>query len=99
MNPTSILHVITVMKDNAFYVRGTKLVKLKVSHTRKQFIFCKENFLNIEEVCTEEVSVHGVVNKQSLVGGQRLKKCNCLKSSIPKMCLYKSVKLILHNSK
>ena len=46
-----------------------------------------KNFLSIEEVGTEEISVREVVNKLSLVGGQGFRKCNCSKKCTTKMCL------------
>jgi len=46
------------------------LGKLKALYTRKQFTLCKETFLSIEEVVTEEISAREVVNKLSSVGGQ-----------------------------
>jgi len=63
MDPRSIIAVITGIKDEEFYELATKLGKLKALYTRNQFTLCKENFLNIEEVGTEEISVREVVNK------------------------------------
>ena len=40
----------------------------------------QRQFFSIEEVGTEEISVREVVNKLSLVGGQKFTKCNCSKS-------------------
>lgn len=100
MDPKSIA-VITDIKDDEFYVFGTKFGKFKSLYTRNQFTFCKENFLNIEEVGTEEISVREVVKKLSLVGGQGLRKCNCSKKCTTK-CLCKSADLLCnskcHNS-
>jgi len=62
------------------------LGKLKALYTRNQLTLCKENFLSIEEVGTEEISVREVVNKLSLVSGQRFRKCNCPKS-VPRRCV------------
>lgn len=61
MDPKSVIAVITDIKDDDFYVLGTKFGKFKSLYTRNQFTFCKENFLNIEEVGTEEISVREVV--------------------------------------
>ena len=63
MDPRSIIAVITDIKEEEFYELATKLGKLKASYTRNQFTLCKENFLSIEEVGTEEISVGEVVNK------------------------------------
>ena len=63
MDPRSIIAVITYIKDEEFYELATKLGKLRQLYTRNQFTLCKENFLSIEEVCTEEISVREVVNK------------------------------------
>jgi hypothetical protein len=57
MDPKSIIAVITDIKDEEFYERGTKLGKLKALYTRNQFTLCKENFLITEEVGKEEISV------------------------------------------
>ena len=70
MDPRSIIAVITDIKEEEFYELGIKLGKLKALYTRNQFNLCKDNFLSIEEVGTEEISVREVVNKLSLVGGQ-----------------------------
>jgi len=60
------------------------------------------NFLNIEEVGTEEISVREVVNKLSLVGEQGFKKRICSKKYTTKMCFCKSANLLCnskcHNS-
>ena len=77
MDPRSIIAVITDIKDEEFYELATKLAKLKALYTRNESTLCKENFLSIEEVGTEEISVREVVNKLSLVGGQGFRKCNC----------------------
>jgi len=61
MDPRSIIAVITDIKDEEFYELGTKLGKLKALYTRNQFTLCKDNFLSIEEVSTEEISVHEVL--------------------------------------
>jgi len=102
MDPRSIIAVITDIKDEEFYELGTKLGKLKALYTRNQFTLCKENFLSIEEVGTEEISVREVVNKLSLVGGQGFRKCNCSKKCTTKLCLCKSANLLCnskcHNS-
>jgi len=90
MSPRSIIAVITDIKDEEFYELATKLDKLKVLYTRNQFTLCKEKFLSIEEVGTEEISACEVVNKLSLVGGQGFRKCNCSKKCTTKMCLGKS---------
>jgi hypothetical protein len=63
MDPKSIIAVITDIKDEEFYDLVTKLGKLKALYTRNQFSLCKENFLSIEEVGTEEISVREVENK------------------------------------
>jgi len=63
MDPRSIIAVITGIKDEKFYELATKLGKLKALSTRNQFTLYKENFLSIEEVGTEEISVREVVNK------------------------------------
>ena len=90
------------IKDEEFYELGIKLGKLKALYTRNQFTLCKENFLSIEEVGIEEISVREVVNKLSLVGGQGFRKCNCSKRCTTKMCLCKSANLLCnskcHNS-
>jgi len=102
MDPRSIIAVITDIKDEEFYELGTKLGKLKALYTRNQLTSCKENFLSIEEVGTEEINVREVINKPSLVGGQGFRKCNCSKKCTTKMCLCKSAKLLCnskcHNS-
>jgi len=102
MDPRSIIAVITDIKDEEFYELGTKLGKLKALYTRNQFTLCKENFLSIEEVGTEEISIREVVNKLSLVGGQGFRKCNCSKKCTTKMCFCKSANLLCnskcHNS-
>ena len=46
----------------------------------------RSQFLSIEEVGTEEISVREVVNKLSLVGGQGFRRCNCSKS-VPRRCV------------
>jgi len=63
MDPRSIIAVITDIKDEEFCELATKFGKLKALYTRNQFTSCKENFLSIEEVGTEEISVREVVNK------------------------------------
>jgi len=63
MDPRSIIAVITDIKGEEVYELATKLGKLKASYIRYQFTLCKENFLSIEEVGTEEISVREVVNK------------------------------------
>ena len=102
MDPRSIIAAITKDKDEEFYKIGTKLGKLKALYTRNQFTLCKDNFLNIEEFRTEEISVREVVNKLSLVGGQGFRKCNCSKKCTTKTCLCKSASLLCnskcHNS-
>ena len=102
MSPRSIIAVITDIKDEEFYELATKLDKLKVLYTRNQFTLCKEKFLSIEEVGTEEISACEVVNKLSLVGGQGFRKCSCSKKCTTKMCLCKSANLLCnskyHNS-
>ena len=102
MDPRSIIAVITDIKDKESYELGTKLGKLKALYTRNQFTLCKENFLSIEEVGTEEISVREVVNNLSLVGGQGFRKCNCSKKCTTKLCLRKSANLLCnskcHNS-
>jgi hypothetical protein len=102
MDPKSLIVVITDTKDGEFYELATKLGKLKALYTRNQFNLCKENFLSIEEVGKEEISVREVVKTLSLVGGQGFKKCNCSKKCTAKMCLCKSANLLCnskcHNS-
>ena len=102
MDPRSVIAVITDIKDEQFYELGTKLGKLKALYTRNQFTLCKENFLTIEEVGTEEISVREVVHKLSLVGGQGFRKCNCSKKCTTKMYLCKSTNQLCnskcHNS-
>jgi len=44
MDPSSIIAVITDIKDEEFYELGTKLGKLKASYTRNQFTLSKEFF-------------------------------------------------------
>jgi len=90
MNPRSIIAVIADIQDEEFYELATKLGKLKALFTRNQFTLYKENFLSIKEVGTEERSVHEVVNKLSLVGGQGFRKCICSIKCTTKMCLCKS---------
>jgi len=63
MDPRSITAVITDIKEEEFYELATKLCELKALYTRNQFTLCNENFLSIEEVGTEEISVREVVNK------------------------------------
>jgi len=63
MDPRSIIAFITDIKDEEFYELATKLGKLKVLYTSNKFTLRKENFLSIEEVGTEEISVREVVNK------------------------------------
>jgi hypothetical protein len=63
MDPRSIIAVITDIKDEEFYELATTLGKLKALYTRNHFTLCKENFLSIEEVGTEEISVGEVVNR------------------------------------
>jgi len=63
MDPRTIIAVIIDIKDEEVYELATKLGKLKASYTRNQFTLCKENFLSIEEVGTEEISAREVVNK------------------------------------
>jgi hypothetical protein len=70
MDPKSIIAVITDIKVEEFYELGTKLGKLKALCTRNQCTLCKENFLSIEEVGKEEISVREVVKKLSLIGGK-----------------------------
>ena len=100
--PRPILAVITDIKGEEFYEFATELGKLKALYTRNQFTLRKENFLSIEEVGTEEISVREVVNKLSLVGGQGFRKCNCSKKCTTKVCLCKSANLLCnskcHNS-
>ena len=102
MDPRSIIAVITDIKEEEFYELATNLCKLKALYTGNQWALCKENFLSIEEVGTEEISVHEVVNNLSLVGGQGFRKCNCSKKCTTKICLCKSAKLLCnskcHNS-
>ena len=102
MDPRSILTVITDIKDEEIYELGTKLGKLKSLYTRNQFTLCKEHFLSIEVVGTEEISIRELVNKLSLVGGQGFRKCNCSKKCTTKLCLCKSAKVLCnpkcHNS-
>jgi hypothetical protein len=73
----SIIAVITDIKHEDFYELGTKLGKPKALYTRNQFTICKENFLSIEEVGTEEINLCEVVRKLSSVGGQGFRKCYC----------------------
>ena len=61
--PRPILAVITDIKGEEFYEFATELGKLKALYTRNQFTLRKENFLSIEEVGMEEISVGEVVNK------------------------------------
>jgi len=102
MGPRSIIAIITDIKDEEFYELATKLGKLKALYTRNQFTLCKENFLSIEEVAIEEISVREMVNRLSLFGGQGFRKCNCSKKCTTKMCLCKSANLLCnskyHNS-
>ena len=93
MDPRSIIAVITDIKDEEYYELGTKLGKLKELYARNQYTLCKENFLSIEEVGTEEIIVREV-NKLSLVGGQGFRKCNCSKKCTTKLCLCKSANLL-----
>jgi hypothetical protein len=97
MDPRSIIAVITDIKDEEFHELTTKLGKLKALYTRNQFTLCKETFLSIEEVGTEEISIREVVNKLSLVGVQGFRKCNCSKRCTTKMCLCKSANLLCHS--
>jgi len=97
MDPRSIIAVITDIKEEEFYELATNLGKLKALYTGNQWALCKENFLSIEEVRTEEISVHEVVNKFSLVGGQGFRKCNCSKKCTTKMCLCKSANLLCNS--
>ena len=97
MDPRSITAVITDIKDEEFYELATKLGKLKALYTRNQFTLCKENFLSHEVVGTEEISVHEVVNKFSLVGGQGFRKCSCSKKCTTKTCLCKSANLLCNS--
>ena len=97
MDPSSIIAIITDIKDEEFYKFGTKLGKLNALYTRNQFILFKKKFLSIEEVGTEEISVREVVNKLSFVGGQGFRKCNCSKTCTTKMCLCKSIYFVTQN--
>jgi hypothetical protein len=101
-DPKSKLAVFTDIKEEVFYEFGTRLGKLKAMYTRNQYTLCKENFLIVEEVEKEEISVHEVVKELSLVGGQGFKKCSCSKKCTTKMCLCKSANLLCnskcHNS-
>jgi hypothetical protein len=63
VDPRLIIAVITDIKDEEFYELVTELGKLKALYTRNQFTLCKENFLSIEEVGAEEISIREVVNK------------------------------------
>jgi len=63
MDPRSIIAVVTDVKDEEFYELATKLSELKAVYTRNRFTLWKENFLDVEEVGTEEISVREVVNK------------------------------------
>jgi hypothetical protein len=63
MDPKSIIAVITDINDEEFYELGSKLGKLKALYTRNQFNLRKENFLSIEKVGNEEISVREVVKK------------------------------------
>jgi len=102
MDPRSIIAVNTDIKYEEFYDLATKFGQLKALYTRNQFTLCKENFLSIEEIGTEEISVREVVNKFSLVGGQGFRKYNSSKKCTTKMCLCKSANLLCnskcHNS-
>ena len=102
MAPRSIIAVITDIKDGEFYELATKLGKIKALYTRNQFTLCKEKFLSIEEVGTEEISVREVVDKLSLVGGQGFRKCNYSKKFTTKIYMCKSANLLCnskcHNS-
>jgi hypothetical protein len=69
MDARSIITLITDIKEEEFYELGTKLGKLNALYTRTQFTLCKENFLSIEEVGTEEISLREVVRELSFVGG------------------------------
>jgi hypothetical protein len=94
MDPRSIIAVITDIKDEEFYELGTVLIY--------QLTLCKENFLSIEKVGTEEISVREVVRKLSFVGGQGFRKFNCSKKCTTNMHLCKSADLLCnskcHNS-
>ena len=97
MDSGSIIAVITDIKDEEFYELAAKLGKLKAPCIRNQFTLCKENFLNIREVGTEEISVREVVNKLSLVGVQGFRKYYCSKKCTMKMCLCKSANLLCNS--
>jgi hypothetical protein len=97
MDPRSIIAVITDIKDKELYELGTKLGKPKALYTRNQFTICKEIFLSIEEVGTEEINLCEAVRMLSSVGGQGFRKCNCSKKCATKMYLGKSANLLCNS--
>ena len=86
----SIIAVVINIQDDEFYQLGTKAGKLKSLYTRNQFTLCKENFISIEEVGKEEISVREVVGKLYFIAGQGFKKCIFLKKWSTKTCVCKS---------
>ncbi|GFU47827.1 hypothetical protein NPIL_680271 [Nephila pilipes] len=63
IDPKSVLVFKAGINDDEFHVLVTKFGKLKLLYTGNKFIYCKENFLNSEELATDEINVREVVKK------------------------------------
>ncbi|XP_067132874.1 uncharacterized protein [Centruroides vittatus] len=73
----NILGVVVAVKDKNLYKLGTKYGILNVLYSRNQFTVCKENFISVEDVPGEEISLRECARMSSISGGQGCCKIGC----------------------
>ena len=94
----SVLAVALQEIEDGFYKLGTKSGILKQLHNRSQFSFCKEKFVDKEDLPEDEISLRQTTNSQSISNGQGFQKCNCRSKCVTIMGACRKNK-ILSNSK
>lgn len=86
------------LEKEGMYRLGTKHGILNQLYARNQFTNCKETFISVNEVPEEHVTIRECARKESHLGGQRFKHCNCIGDYTSNRCKCKKSN-VLCNSK
>lgn len=85
-DPLNIMAVI-IKENNGFYELGTKHGRLDRKYARNEFEICSQNFITVEAVPGNEITLRQAVGAASISGRtQGVLKCNCKTRCVKSNC-------------
>ncbi|XP_072380587.1 uncharacterized protein [Diabrotica undecimpunctata] len=94
----NIIVIIISVEDERLYKLGTKHGILNQVYARNEFTTCKETLISVNDVPGTEISFRKYARKDSNLGGQGFRHCNCSGQCNSNRCRYKKAS-VLCNSK